>query len=149
TLLLPRIMRLFRGGDDRLLSGIGAIYEEHGLRLRGAHEVAPDILVPAGRIGRIGPSPRDEADISRAFSILDALGPFDVGQAAVVADGQVLAIEAVEGTDNLLQRITELRRTGRVRLPDHVGVLVKAPKSCQDHRFDLPAIGPQTVAGVI
>jgi DUF1009 family protein len=80
--------------------------------------------------------------------VIAALGPFDVGQAAVVADNHVLAVEAAEGTDNLLARIADLRRQGRVVTPPGVGVLVKAPKPGQDRRFDLPAIGPQTVEHV-
>lgn len=146
--LLPRLVRLYRGGDDQLLSGIARIFEEHGLRLRGAHEVAPDILVPRGLIGRQRPSTRDQADIARGLTLLAALGPFDVGQGVVVADNQVLAVEAAEGTDILLERIAELRRAGRIRTPVGVGVLVKAPKPGQDRRFDLPAIGPHTVTGV-
>ena len=74
--------------------------------------------------------------------------PFDVGQAAVVANGHVLALEAAEGTDHLLNRIADLRVAGRVTTPPGVGVLVKAPKPGQDRRFDLPAIGPQTIERV-
>jgi DUF1009 family protein len=77
--------------------------------------------------------------------LIAALGPFDVGQAAVVADNNVLAVEAAEGTDNLLLRIAELRRQRRVTTPAGVGVLVKAPKPDQDRRFDLPSIGPRTI----
>jgi hypothetical protein len=73
------------------------------------------------------------------------MGPFDVGQAVVVADNHVLAVEAAEGTDNLVLRLADLRRQGRVATPERVGVLVKAPKPAQDRRFDLPAIGPATV----
>jgi DUF1009 family protein len=80
--------------------------------------------------------------------VIAALGPFDVGQAAVVANGNVLAVEAAEGTDHMLDRITELRRFGRVTSPPGVGVLVKAPKPGQDRRFDLPSIGPRTIEHV-
>jgi DUF1009 family protein len=146
--LLPRLVRLYRGGDDQLLSGIARIFEEHGLRLRGAHEVAPDILVPAGVIGSRRPTPGDDADIARGLSVLAALGPFDIGQGVVVADNQVLAVEAAEGTDGLLERVAQLKTIGRIRRMPGVGVLVKAPKVGQDWRFDLPAIGPQTIAGV-
>jgi DUF1009 family protein len=90
--------------------------------------------------------PRDRSDIARGFDLIKALGPFDVGQAAVVADNHVLAVEAAEGTDRLLARVAELRDAGRVAIPHGVGVLVKTPKPGQDLRFDLPAIGPQTVA---
>jgi DUF1009 family protein len=144
---LPRIMALFRGGDDHLLSGLGRILEDHGFRLLGAHEVAPEVLMPQGAIGRRMPGERDRADIARGVAVLAAMGPFDIGQAAVVADGHVLALEAIEGTDHMLERIAALRAEGRVRNPRGTGVLVKAPKPAQDRRFDLPAIGPQTVAG--
>jgi DUF1009 family protein len=144
---LPRIMALFRGGDDHLLSGLGRILEDHGFRLVGAHEVAPEVLMPQGAIGRRMPGERDRADIARGVAVLAAMGPFDIGQAAVVADGHVLALEAIEGTDHMLERIAALRAEGRVRNPRGTGVLVKAPKPAQDRRFDLPAIGPQTVAG--
>ena len=146
--LLPRMIRMLHGGDDRLLSGVARLAEEGGLRVIGIEEVAPDIIVPDGVLGRYQPSPRDRADIARALTVIAALGPFDVGQAAVVADNHVLAVEAAEGTDNLLARIADLRRQGRVVTPPGVGVLVKAPKPGQDRRFDLPAIGPQTVENV-
>ncbi|HEV3185494.1 MAG TPA: UDP-2,3-diacylglucosamine diphosphatase LpxI [Xanthobacteraceae bacterium] len=144
---LPRILALFRGGDDHLLSGLGRILEDHGFRLVGAHEVAPEVLMPQGAIGRRMPGERDRADIACGVAVLAAMGPFDIGQAAVVADGHVLALEAIEGTDHMLERIAALRAEGRVRNPRGTGVLVKAPKPAQDRRFDLPAIGPQTVAG--
>ena len=146
--LLPRIVRLFLGGDDHLLTGLGRLFEEAGFRLLGAHEVAPEILVPAGALGRRGPSPRDLADIARGFSLISAMGPFDIGQAVVIANNRVLAVEATEGTDHMLARVAELRREGRIGLPKKVGVLVKAPKPGQDRRFDLPSIGVRTVAGV-
>jgi DUF1009 family protein len=146
--LLPRLYRLFRGGDDHLLSGIKGIMEEHGFRVLGAHEVAPEILVQEGPLSRKLPSPQARADAARGFALLEAIGAFDVGQAVVVAENRVLAIEAADGTDAMLARIAELRAAGRIQLPPGVGVLVKAPKSGQDHRMDLPSIGPETVAGV-
>ena len=85
------------------------------------------------------------ADIDRALKLIGALGPFDVGQAAVVANGHVIAVEAAEGTDHMLARIFELRQLGRVTSPPGRGVLVKAPKPGQDRRFDLPSIGPRTI----
>ena len=143
--VMPRIIRAYRGGDDHLLSGIGRILEDYGFRLVGAHEVAPQILAPLGHVGRFAPTPRDEADITRGLALLAATGPFDVGQAAVVADGRVLAVEAAEGTDHMLAHIAEMRRGGRIRSAAGTGVLVKAPKPSQDRRFDLPTVGPSTV----
>jgi DUF1009 family protein len=121
------------------------LFEDHGFRILGAHEVAPEILVPEGPIGTLGPSERDRADIARALALLHAMGPYDVGQAAVVALNHVLAVEAAEGTDGMLARIAELRAKGRIPTPVGAGVLVKAPKPGQEQRVDLPTIGPRTV----
>ena len=143
--LLPRILRAYRGGDDHLLSSIARGFEDYGFRIIGAHEVAPEILMPEGPIGSLRPSQRDEADIARALALLNATGPFDMGQAAIVADNHVLAIEATEGTDAMVRRVADLRSQGRIAAPRGRGVLVKAPKPQQDRRFDLPAIGPRTV----
>jgi UDP-2,3-diacylglucosamine hydrolase len=142
---LPRIIRAFRGGDDHLLSGIGRIFEAEGFHLLGAHEVAPDITAPPGPLGRHVPDAAALEDIDRGFALLSAMSPFDVGQAAVIAKGRVLAIEAAEGTDGMLRRMVALREEGRLGVPRGVGVLVKAPKLAQDRRFDLPSIGPDTV----
>ncbi|HXW49869.1 MAG TPA: UDP-2,3-diacylglucosamine diphosphatase LpxI [Xanthobacteraceae bacterium] len=148
VLLMPRVIRFFRGGDDKLLSGVAKVAESGGLRVVGVKEVAPELFVPEGVLGRHRPSERDTLDIERALKVIASLGPFDVGQAAVVANGYVLAVEAAEGTDNMLGRISELRRLGRVTSPSGVGVLVKAPKPGQDRRFDLPSIGPRTIEHV-
>jgi UDP-2,3-diacylglucosamine hydrolase len=144
---MPRIVRAFRGGDNRLLSGVAQLVEDAGnLQIIGLKDVAPDIIVPEGVLGRFQPSARDRADIACGLDLIATLGRFDVGQAAIIANNHVLALEAAEGTDNLLARIAELRKQGRVTAPPGVGILVKAPKPSQDRRFDLPAIGPQTVA---
>ncbi len=146
--LLPRAARFFRGGDDRLLSGVASLFEEGGLRIIGLDDVAPEILVPGGVLGHYQPTARDNGDITCALKVIAALGPFDVGQAVIVSDNHVLAVEAAEGTDNMLMRVAELRKQRRVTSPEGRGVLVKAPKPGQDRRFDLPAIGRQTVENV-
>jgi len=148
-MLMPRIAAAFRGGDDHLLSAIGRLFEAEGFRLLGAHEVAPEILVPEGALGRVQASERDRADVALGFDYLRATGRFDVGQAVVVAGKHVLAVEAAEGTDQMLTRVAEMRANGRVRTPTGSGVLVKAPKPTQDRRFDLPSIGPRTIEGVV
>jgi DUF1009 family protein len=142
---LARIARSYRGGDNHLLSGLARIFEEAGFRIVGAHDLAPEILLPEGLVGSVAPSNRDRADIGRALALLEATGPFDIGQAAVVAANNVVAIEAAGGTDAMLAHIAELRSRGRIATPPGIGVLVKAPKPAQDRRFDLPAIGPRTV----
>ena len=145
--LLPRIFGLFRGGDDHLLKGVAAIFEDYGFRLVGAHHVAPEILMPEGSLGCERPHARDHVDIAKGIALLDAISPFDVGQAVVVADARVLATEAAEGTDQMLARVAELRRSGRIAAAARRGVLVKSAKRDQDRRLDLPSIGPRTVEG--
>jgi DUF1009 family protein len=146
--ILPGVIKAYRGGDDRLLSFIGRLVEDLGFRMVGAHEVAPEILVPEGQLGCHAPSARDRADIAVGQAMLAAMGPFDVGQAVVVAANRVLAVEAAEGTDRMLARIAELRRDGKLHLAERIGVLVKAPKPTQDRRIDLPSIGAGTIDAV-
>jgi UDP-2,3-diacylglucosamine hydrolase len=148
-MVLPRIAAAYRGGDDHLLSHVSRLVERLGFRLLGAHEVAPEILVPEGVLGRVETSERALADIALGFDYLRAAGPFDIGQAVVVAEKHVLAVEAAEGTDAMLTRVAQLRASGRIAAPAGRGVLVKAPKPNQDRRFDLPTIGPQTVEGAV
>jgi UDP-2,3-diacylglucosamine hydrolase len=145
--VLGRIVAAFRGGDDHLLSGIGRILERDGFRMVGIRDIAPDILLPEGCITGAAPDPAATADIARGREVLRALGPFDIGQAVVVIEGHVVAVEDIEGTDGLLARVARLRSDGRIRARAGRGVLVKAPKSGQDLRFDLPTIGPATVDG--
>lgn len=145
--VVGEVLASFRGGDDHLLSGIGRILERDGFRMVGIKDVAPDLLMPEGCLTRLAPDARASADIARGLEVLRALGPFDIGQAAVVIDGHVIGIEDIEGTDGLLARIAQLRAQGRIRTAAKHGVLVKAPKSGQDLRFDLPTVGPRTIEG--
>jgi DUF1009 family protein len=143
--MMPQVIRMLRGGDDHLLSGVMRILEQLGFHPIGAHQIAPEILMPEGLVGRLTPGAAERGDIALGLALLAAIGEFDVGQAAVVAGGQVLAVEAAGGTDEMLTQLAELRRKGRVRSTG--GVLVKAPKAAQDRRIDLPAIGPRTITG--
>jgi hypothetical protein len=141
------ILASFRGGDDHLLSGIGRIFEQDGFRMVGIRDVAPDILMPEGAITRAMPDAAATSDIAKGREVLRALSPFDIGQAVVVIDGHVVAVEDIEGTDGLLARVARLRGEGRLRAGVGRGVLVKAPKSGQDLRFDLPTVGSKTIEG--
>jgi DUF1009 family protein len=140
---LPFLLGLGVGGDDQVLSSVVRFLEGKGYRVYGAGEVAPELLAAEGTIGDKAPSPDDRADIETGFRVVSALGRLDVGQAAVVVKGRVLAVEAAEGTDAMLARCAELRKGGRRR--GLAGVLVKAPKPGQEERVDLPTIGPDTV----
>jgi DUF1009 family protein len=145
--VLGRVWAAFRGGDDHLLSGIGDILEQDGFRMVGVKDIAPDLLMPEGCLTRAVADEAATADIVRGRAVLGALSPYDVGQAVVVIDGHVVGVEDIEGTDGLLARVARLRKEGRIRAKAARGVLVKAPKSGQDLRFDLPTLGPRTVEG--
>lgn len=145
----PRIIAAFRGGDNHLLTGIGRIMEMHGFRMVGVRDVAPDLLMPEGVLTRTEPDESAKADIAKGLDLLRAMSPYDVGQATVVIDGNVTAVEDIEGTDALLARVARLRGEGRIRSKAGRGVLVKAPKTNQDLRYDLPTFGPRTVEGAL
>jgi DUF1009 family protein len=141
------LLAAFRGGDDHLLSGIGRILEQDGFRMVGIKDVAPDLLMPEGCLTLKSPDENAAADIAKGRDVLRALSAFDIGQATVVIDGHVIGVEDIEGTDGLLARVARLRAEGRIRARTARGVLVKAPKSGQDLRFDLPTMGPRTIEG--
>jgi DUF1009 family protein len=142
---LPFLLSLGLGGDNSVLSGVVRFLEEKGYRVHGAGDVAPELLAGEGKLGVKVPSTEDQADIDTAFRVVQVLGQLDIGQAAVVVRGHVLAVEAAEGTDAMLARCVELRRRGERGRRERSGVLVKAPKPGQEERVDLPAIGPDTV----
>lgn len=127
-------------GDDGLLSAIAHALEEEGFRIIGIHDVMADLLAPPGLLAGPAPDETARADCSRGLAVARTLGHLDVGQAVVVQQGLVLALEGIEGTDAMIARAGTLRRAG----PG--GVLVKLRKPQQDRRMDLPAIGPGTVA---
>ncbi len=135
-----QILRLINaGGDDALLTNAIRIFERQGLTVVGVHDVAPELLIGSGVLGRIEPDALAERDLAVAGQLLASLGGLDIGQAIVVADGQVLAIEGAEGTDRMLARLA--------RLPPRTNaVLLKAPKPRQERRVDLPTIGLRTVS---
>ncbi|MDO9427998.1 MAG: UDP-2,3-diacylglucosamine diphosphatase LpxI [Methylobacterium sp.] len=135
------------GGDDRLLRGALALLEENGHAVVGVHEVAPDLLSPEGVMGRHAPDAAALASIATGRTLLSALAPYDVGQAAVVAAQRALTVEGPEGTDRMLARARALGRKPFGFGASQPGtVLVKVAKTGQDLRVDLPAVGPRTVA---
>jgi hypothetical protein len=145
---LPAAIAAARKGDDALLRMLIGEFEKEGFAVEGAHEVMDDLSLAAGPLGRVAPTAEQMADVERALEIARAIGALDVGQAAAVCRGLVLAVEAAEGTDAMLARVAGLPEQIRGRPGDAAGVLAKAPKPIQETRVDLPTIGPATVRGV-
>lgn len=142
--LVPRLVGAMQAGDDATLRAVIELFEEWGLSVVGADQIAPD-LVPGPGVLAGNPGPGDASDADRAAAIVAALGAVDVGQGAVVAQGLCLAVESLPGTDAMLD-FAALHQGLRPDPAGGRGVFYKAPKPGQDRRIDLPAIGPETVA---
>ncbi|KUO53991.1 MAG: hypothetical protein APF80_12805 [Alphaproteobacteria bacterium BRH_c36] len=144
---IPTVLQLIRaGGDDAILRGVIGFFEKRGLEIIGVSQVAPELLVGLGTFSGPQHQREDMDDIRTGFEVLQVLAPFDVGQAVVVADGRIEAIEGAEGTDRMLDRLSQQRHAKmRARAPVGGGILIKAPKPGQELRVDMPAIGPETV----
>lgn len=140
--LVPRLVGAMQAGDDATLRAVIALFEEWEFEVIGADRLAPGLVPGDGLLcGTVGD--QDQLDAARAAEIVAALGAVDVGQGAVVARGLCLGVEALPGTDALLDFVAAHRG-----LVPKAGVFFKAPKPGQDRRIDLPALGPQTVAKV-
>lgn len=139
--LLPRILSALRRGDDGALRIALDLFEQHGFQVLGAHEVAPELLLPPGSHGT-DPS-GDAATLARiGDTISQEQGAADLGQACILRGGKLIAREDNDGTDAMLARVAPVGR-------GLSGLLYKAPKPGQDRRADLPAIGPETVTGAL
>ena len=141
--LVPRIMMAMQSGDDGALRAVLDVFEEHGLQIASVAEIAPDLIPGEGvLVGQ--PTPADRRDAQRAALIHATLGPLDVGQGNVVAQGQCLAIETLPGTQAMLAFAGS--HAGLRPNPQGArGVFFKAPKPGQDMRIDLPTLGPDSV----
>ncbi|MCQ2740740.1 MAG: UDP-2,3-diacylglucosamine diphosphatase LpxI [Alphaproteobacteria bacterium] len=126
-------------GDDGLLRAVVSEIEKDGMRVKGIHEVMPELLIKQGVFTKRKPTKKDIVDIKRGVEAAYALGKLDIGQSVVVQQGIVLGVEGIEGTDELIFRCHNYRRKGGG------GVLVKLRKPEQDMRIDLPTIGPRSI----
>ncbi len=144
--LLPKIISAARRGDDALLNSIVDIFESEGFKVIGAHELLAGLTQPAGLLNSVAVSDAEKTDIQEAYRIAGAIGNLDIGQGAVVCDGLVLAVEAQEGTDEMLRRVSRLPVEIRGTEDNRKGALLKRPKPMQDKRVDMPTIGPSTLS---
>lgn len=142
---LPRVMAAARHGDDALLSHLLATFESQGFEIIAPQALCANILMPEGFLGTVEMSQDHRADSEKACRIAREIGALDIGQGAIVCNGLVLAVEAQEGTDAMLERAAglppELTGTQSAR----AGVLAKMVKPGQERRVDLPTIGLKTI----
>ena len=142
---LPGTLRAARQGDDALLRHVMGIFESRGFKVVSAQELSQQLLMEEGPLGAVSIHHAHRNDALRAMQVAEIIGTQDIGQGAVVADGVVLAVEAQEGTDAMLERVATLPTAVRGSTATRAGVLAKRPKPGQDMRVDLPTIGPRTV----
>jgi DUF1009 family protein len=145
VMTLPKVLTAARKGDDALLRSLVDLFENEGFRVVSVAEAAPALVAQARTYSHAAPSREERDDIQLGAQVVRALGRFDVGQAAVVCEGLVLAVEAAEGTDAMIARVPKLSEHIRGTPSKRRGVLVKARKVTQDGRTDLPVIGVQTI----
>lgn len=144
--LLPdwRIIRFwfFRrrraNNDDSILLGLIDEFRREGLECVSALDLCPELLVREGTLTRRPPSAAEREDIEFGWHLAREMGRLDVGQSVMVRERAVLAVEAIEGTDQAIARAGELCRRTRF-------VVVKVAKPQQDKRFDVPTVGTKTI----
>lgn len=125
-------------GDDGLLKAVIRFLEEEGFGVVGAHEILGGVLLPHRCLTRRHPSNAERDSIAVGLAALRQLAPLDLGQAVVVAEGRVLAVEDIGGTDALLERAAGFDYQGQM-------ILIKTAKPGQERRADMPALGLDTM----
>lgn len=141
---LRNLIGTLRSGDDAVLRAVIELLEGEGFAVVGIQDLVPHLLSATGCATCKAPGKAARASISVGLEAARLLGALDTGQAVVVAGRRVLALEAVEGTDAMLERVAQLRVDGRLAGTSG-GVLVKMSKPGQELRADLPTIGHTTV----
>ena len=142
---LPGVLAAARHGDDALLSYLLSSFENDGFEIIAPQDLCAHVLMPEGHLGETVMGPVHRADSEKACRIARQIGALDIGQSAIVCDGLVLAVEAQEGTDAMLERIATLPENIRGTQSARRGVIAKMVKPGQETRVDLPAIGKRTI----
>lgn len=124
--------------DDTLLLAVIREFERDGLRFASALDFCPELLVKHGFLTHRQPSSAQWKDIHYGWELAKQMGRLDIGQTVVINDTAVIAVEAIEGTDECIRRAGLLCRRGGM-------TVIKVAKPQQDRRFDVPTIGLQTI----
>jgi DUF1009 family protein len=133
--------RLKHWKDDAILRAVAGELEREGIKILDSTFGLQDILAEEGYLTSMKPSKKEVEDIQLGWKTLETLGALDIGQCVVVKNRVIVSVEAVEGTDEAITRGGKLGGKG--------GVVIKRTKPHQDLRFDLPAIGPQTIQTMV
>ncbi|MBI3604436.1 MAG: UDP-2,3-diacylglucosamine diphosphatase LpxI [Nitrospirae bacterium] len=126
--------------DDAILRALAADLEKEGITIKDSISYLSSLLVEEGPLTKRKPNKKEFEDIEYGWKVAKSIGKLDIGQSVVVKDKVVLAVEAIEGTDEAIKR--------GGRLGQEKVIVVKTCKPGQDLRFDLPTIGPGTIASM-
>ena len=136
--LLSVLTKLRARNTDALISAVAEVLRDHGIELIDSTSLLAPLMAREGTLTRRAPSPEEQADLAFGYRMADAIAGLDIGQSIAVRDKSVVAVEAMEGTDQMIRRAGELAGGG-VRI-------VKVAKPNQDMRFDVPVVGDATIA---
>lgn len=134
------LFRLKDRSDDSIINAVSREFEKDGIRLLGIPEICPGLLTPEGVLTERRPTEREWKDIEFGFRIAKEIGRLDIGQTVVVKDRAVIAVEAIEGTDEAIRRGGALAGEGTT--------VVKVIRPNQDIRFDMPVVGLDTLSAI-
>ena len=129
--------RMKTRNTDAILSAVADVLAEEGIALMDSTTLLRPLIASAGVLGSRSPSSQEEEDIAFGFRAARELARLDIGQTVVVKGGAVVAVEAMEGTDETIRRAGELVGAGLT--------VVKVARPSQDMRFDVPVVGPRTI----
>ena len=140
---IPILANAYKKGDDFLLKRILNMFKQHGYLIKSPLDLSTSYLLSKKDL-KANPDHRIKLDIKKGKEILIAMSKFDNAQSIVIVDGYILAIEAAEGTDQMLRRVIDIRKKNNT-INENKGVLVKIPKKNQSRLVDLPVLGPRTI----
>jgi DUF1009 family protein len=122
---------------DALVSAVAAVLQQHGIGVIDSTSLLTDLLAAPGVLTRLAPSEAMLADFAFGYAVADTVAGLDIGQTIVVKARAVVAVEAMEGTDDVIARAGGLAGSGTR--------VVKVAKPAQDMRFDVPVVGVRTI----
>jgi DUF1009 family protein len=131
------LMKMRDRRDDSFMDTIFAAFEDAGIKVADMREFCGSMLVSEGLMAGASPGKKEMKDVEFGFRMAKGVGALDIGQTVVVKEGNVMAVEAIEGTDEAILR------GGRLSGPG--AVVVKVLRPAQDPRCDLPAAGIETI----
>ena len=140
---LPVLHNAYKKGDDFLLKSILNIFKKYGYLIQSPLDLSTSFTLSKKDL-KVEPNDRLKLDIKKGKNILLALSRFDNAQSIVIIDGYIIAIEAAEGTDEMLERVIKIRKRNKT-INETRGVLVKMAKKNQSNLVDLPVLGPKTI----